>query len=74
MKNEFDRATVSAQYRFHGATHAWFIGYAPAGRPRYAVSVIVENRGGGGVVAAPVAKFILEKALKLKDADPLPAE
>ncbi len=58
----------------HGATHAWFIGYAPAGRPRYAVSVIVENRGGGGVVAAPIAKFILEEALKLKDADPLPAE
>ncbi len=58
----------------HGATHAWFIGYAPAGRPHYAVSVIVENRGGGGVVAAPVAKYILEEALKLKDAAPLPAD
>lgn len=57
----------------HGATHAWFIGYAPADKPRYAVSVIVENRGGGGVVAAPVAKFILEEALKLKEAAPLPA-
>ena len=58
----------------HGATHAWFIGYAPAEEPKYAVAIIAENRGGGGVVAAPAAKFILEEALKIKPADPLPGE
>lgn len=56
----------------HGATHAWFIGYAPANDPQYAVAIIAENRGGGGVVAAPAAKFILEEALKTKPANPLP--
>lgn len=47
----------------HGATHAWFIGYAPAQKPRYAVAVILENAGGGGRYAAPCAQKILKAAL-----------
>lgn len=52
-----------------GAPHAWFIGFAPADAPRYAVAVIVENGGSsgseatGGAVAAPVAARVLEAAL-----------
>jgi peptidoglycan glycosyltransferase len=49
--------------------HAWFIGFAPAEAPRYAVAVIVErggNRGGdttGGHLAAPLAQKMLVQAL-----------
>ena len=41
--------------------HAWFVGYAPAEAPRVAVAVIVENGGGGGRVAGPIARHILDE-------------
>jgi peptidoglycan glycosyltransferase len=49
--------------------HAWFIGFAPADQPRFAVAVIIENGGSfgqeatGGVVAAPVGRQVLEASL-----------
>ncbi len=43
--------------------HAWFIGVAPAEDPVVAVAVIVENAGGGGRYAAPIARKILETSL-----------
>lgn len=46
-----------------GAPHAWFVGFAPAEKPRFVISVIVENGGPGGSVAAPVARRVLEFAL-----------
>jgi peptidoglycan glycosyltransferase len=52
-----------------GAPHAWFIAFAPADNPRYAVSVLVENGGiagdaaTGGDLAAPVARQVLETLL-----------
>ena len=51
-----------------GNPHAWFIGFAPAEAPQYAVAVIVENGGTsgsttGGKVAAPIAARLLEAAL-----------
>lgn len=48
----------------HGASHAWFIGFAPAAAPEIAVAVIVENGGGGGEVAAPIARQIIARALR----------
>ena len=39
--------------------HAWFVGFAPAGRPRIAFAVLVEHGGHGGDVAAPVAMEIV---------------
>lgn len=39
--------------------YAWFVGYAPAGDPRYVVAVVVEQGGHGGSVAAPAARQIL---------------
>jgi len=39
----------------HGDNHAWFMCYAPAQAPEVAVAVILENAGGGGAEAAPVA-------------------
>jgi penicillin-binding protein 2 len=47
----------------HGDNHAWFTAYAPAEDPRVAVIVLVENGGEGGIVAAPMAKRLMEMAL-----------
>jgi len=47
----------------HGASHAWFIGFAPADNPEVAIAVIVENAGSGGSIAAPIAGRILALAL-----------
>ncbi|RMF14428.1 MAG: penicillin-binding protein 2 [Alphaproteobacteria bacterium] len=44
--------------------HAWFIGYAPVSRPRYAISVLVEHGGGGSHAAAPVARDLMIEALQ----------
>jgi penicillin-binding protein 2 len=46
--------------------HAWFTSYAPAENPEVAITVLVENGGKGGAVAAPVVKQILEVYLRLK--------
>ncbi|MDH3640846.1 MAG: penicillin-binding protein 2 [Gammaproteobacteria bacterium] len=43
--------------------HAWFIAFAPADDPLVAVSVLVENGGGGSSVAAPVAREVLDAYL-----------
>ncbi len=45
-------------------SHAWFIGFAPADDPQIAVAVIVENGGGGGKVAAPIVRNIINDYLK----------
>lgn len=44
--------------------HALFIAYAPVEAPRYAISIIVEHGGSGSGAAAPIARDILEEALK----------
>ena len=43
----------------HGEDHAWFTAFAPADDPEIVVTVLVENGGGGSVVAAPIAAEIL---------------
>ncbi|MFP4279879.1 MAG: peptidoglycan D,D-transpeptidase FtsI family protein [Halochromatium sp.] len=45
-----------------GASHSWFIGFAPASAPRLAVAVLVEHGGYGSTVAAPIARDLLLKA------------
>jgi len=40
--------------------HALFVGFAPLDKPRIAVSVIVENGGGGSSTAAPVARALFD--------------
>jgi len=39
--------------------HAWFVGYAPADAPEVVFSVLVENAGHGGSVAAPIAARLI---------------
>lgn len=43
-----------------GAPHAWFCGYVRSLRGTAAVSVIIENGGSGGSVAAPLAGAIIQ--------------
>jgi len=50
----------------HLRHHAWFVGWAPLEEPRIVVAVLVEHGGGGGTVAAPVARRIFEAALDLE--------
>ena len=49
----------------------WFTGFAPAdSEPKYAITVVVENGGGlgttgyGNLIAAPIARAVLEAVLK----------
>jgi peptidoglycan glycosyltransferase len=50
--------------------HAWFVCFAPASNPKIVVAVLVLNGGSlgsdatGGQVAAPIAKTILEAAIR----------
>lgn len=47
-----------------GQDHAWFAGYVPAGRPRYAFVVVLERGGSGGKIAGPVAKKLVQAMLQ----------
>ncbi len=47
-----------------GINDLWFIGFAPLENPKVAVAVVVERTPGqGGVVAAPIAKQVMQAAL-----------
>ncbi len=52
--------TGSAEFEDGKETHAWFTGYAPFDDPEIVVTVIVEEGGSGGTVAAPVAKAVFD--------------
>jgi penicillin-binding protein 2 len=43
--------------------HSLFVAFAPLDNPRIALSVIVENGGGGSAVAAPLARELLDSYL-----------
>ncbi len=55
------------------APHTWFISFAPAEDPVIAVAVVVDNGGDienpsvGSVVAAPIAKAVIEEALAMAE-------
>ena len=60
----------TAQHGEGRKAHAWFISFAPADDPQIAVAVIAEdggvagNEAGGGAVAAPIARKMMEARLK----------
>jgi peptidoglycan glycosyltransferase len=42
----------------------WFIAFAPADRPRYAIAVVLQDQtGAGGTTAAPIAKAVMQALL-----------
>jgi penicillin-binding protein 2 len=51
--------TGSAENPHGDKTHAWFAAVAPLDEPEIAVGVVLENAGGGGAMAAPIAQKIL---------------
>lgn len=50
--------TGSAENSMGKVTHAWFAGYIVTDKPEIVVTVFLENAGGGGAVAAPIASRI----------------
>lgn len=46
-----------------GADHGWFIGSAQLPNRTIAFGIIVENSGGGGSTAAPIARRIIQELL-----------
>jgi penicillin-binding protein 2 len=46
--------------------HAWFVAVAPAGDPKIAVAVLVENAGHGGSTAAPIAQRLIQAHLGME--------
>ncbi|MGB4342121.1 MAG: penicillin-binding transpeptidase domain-containing protein, partial [Moraxellaceae bacterium] len=52
---KYDEATVGERFW----DHAWFIGFAPADKPKIAVVVLVEN-GKHGSSVAPIARALFD--------------
>ena len=50
--------TGSAEIDGQELTNAWFVGFLDEAASPYALSIVVENAGGGGSVAAPMARKI----------------
>ena len=56
--------TGTAETGVLGRNTTWFVGFAPADKPRVAFAVVLENQTGyGGTTAAPIAKLILQALL-----------
>tara|TARA_R110002096_G_scaffold33146_25_gene95935 strand:- start:522 stop:2699 length:2178 start_codon:yes stop_codon:yes gene_type:complete len=47
-------------------TNAWFISFAPYEKPELAVCVFVENGNSGGGAASPIAKYIIENTVTMR--------
>ncbi|MGB1539899.1 MAG: penicillin-binding transpeptidase domain-containing protein, partial [Rickettsiales bacterium] len=65
LKRGQDQDELPWEYRHH----AWFVGYAPLDKPRYAAALIVEHGGSGGAAAGPHIRDILTKAQEWKSAE-----
>lgn len=52
--------TGSAEFETGKETHSWFVGFAPAEDPEIAISVLVEEAGSGGRVAAPIGRAVFD--------------
>ncbi len=56
----------ASEMEWHERDHAWFIAFAPAEAPTIAVATLVEHAdGGGGAVAAPISRDVLEAYFQL---------
>ena len=53
--------TGSAEFETGKETHSWFTGFAPVDNPQIVVTVLVEESGSGGKVAAPIARKIFDE-------------
>jgi penicillin-binding protein 2 len=46
--------------------YAWFVGYAPADKPKYCIAILIEQGGHGGSIAGPAARQIFAKLFNKK--------
>ena len=53
---EYDEKKVAAHLR----DNAMYVGYAPYDAPEVVVAVALENAGGGGSNAAPIARIMMD--------------
>jgi len=51
--------TGSGEWKKGQKTHAWFASVAPLEDPQIAVAVVLEAAGGGGAMAAPIARKVM---------------
>ena len=56
--------TGSAEIDNQENTNAWFVGFLDDPDAPYALAIVVENAGGGGSVAAPMAKQVFSWMLQ----------
>lgn len=56
-----DQNSIPWKFRHHGL----FVGFAPAEKPEYCCSVLIEHGGGGASAAAPVARDVMQKLQEL---------
>lgn len=52
--------TAQTETQVFDKNHAWFTGFAPYEKPEIAITVFVEQGGGGAKMSVPIAKEILE--------------
>jgi cell division protein FtsI/penicillin-binding protein 2 len=57
---------TSTQKNATQETDAWFVGYAPVGRPRVVACALFPNQGFGAGTAAPAVREAIEVALETK--------
>jgi len=63
-KNRLKPSQLKREHR----DHAWFVAFAPVEEPEVAVAVVVEHAdGGGGAIAAPLTKRLLEAYFRLQE-------
>jgi penicillin-binding protein 2 len=63
QEEKYDEENIDESLRDHGL----FIAFAPAENPVIALSIVVENRGGGARTAAPIARAILDAFFSEQD-------
>ena len=56
--------TGTAETGIGGVTHAWFVAYTPAPEASLTLAVLIERGGEGALVAAPLARRIIEQGLR----------
>jgi peptidoglycan glycosyltransferase len=54
----------TAELGGRGEPHSWFIGFAPAERPRIAIAVLVEQGGRGAEAASPIGGDLMTRYLE----------
>jgi len=63
---EYDEDKISERHR----DNAMYVGYAPYDKPEIALTVVVENAGGGGSSAAPIARKLFDVYLNQRSISP----